>query len=184
MTDEEIITLYERRDEASIAETERQYGRYCRYIAGEILQNEQDAEEIVNDTYLKTWNSIPPEKPDSLKAFLGCITRRLSINRLEKRNAQKRGGEYTAALDELAECLPDGECASIPDEAALSDSLDRFIRTLDREDRFLFVRRYWFMTPVSALAREASLTESCVKSRLMRLRERLRAHLTKEGYTV
>lgn len=185
LTDEQIVTLYESRDESAISETDRKYGRYCRYIADSILPDRQDAEEIVNDTYLKAWNSIPPAKPNPLKSFLGCITRRLSLNRLERENARRRGGgQYAVCLDELSECLPDGEGESVPDGAALSDSLDRFLNGLNEEDKRLFVRRYWFMIPVNELARETASGESRIKSRLMRLRERLREHLTREGFTV
>ena len=107
MTDEKSVELYWERSEEAIKETDKQYGRYFHYIAKEILQDEEDAKEIVNDTYLKAWNSIPPERPNPLKAFLGRITRQLSLNRLEQNKAQKRGGgQYLLALDELAECLP------------------------------------------------------------------------------
>ena len=186
MTDEEIVALYWARSESAIAETDRQYGRYCRYIAASVLQNDADAEEIVNDTYFKAWNCIPPERPNPLRAFLGRITRQLSLNRLEHDNAEKRGGgHYAQSLEELEGCLPSGaDQDSIPDRAALADCLDRFLRSLTDEDRRLFLRRYWYMIPVSDRAREMKCGESRVKSRLMRLREKLRAHLEKEDYTV
>ena len=186
MTDQEIVALFWARSEKAIAETERQYGRYCRSIAASILHNDEDAEEIVNDTCLKAWNSIPPQRPDPLRAFLGRITRQLALNRLEHDTAEKRGGgQSTLALEELSECLPSGdETDNIPDRAALADSLDRFLRSLTDEDRRLFMRRYWYMIPVTDLAREMRCGESRVKSRLMRLREKLRAHLEKEDYTV
>lgn len=187
LDDEAIVTLFLTRDESAIAETDRRYGRYCLYIARHILGSREDAEETVNDTFLKAWNSIPPAQPNPLKAFLGRLTRQLSINRLEARSAAKRGGgEYALSLDELEDCIPDaannGE--DIPDASALRDSLDRFLRTLSDEDRALFLQRYWYMTPISVLATETASGESRIKSRLSRIRTRLRTHLEREGFTV
>ena len=109
MKDEAIIELYFARAEEAIRETELSYGQYCRSLAYGILRNHEDAEETVNDAYLKTWASIPPQRPANLKGFLGRITRQLSLNRLEKNTAAKRGGgTYALALDELAECIPGG----------------------------------------------------------------------------
>ena len=154
MTDEKIVELYWERSEEAIKETDKQYGRYFHNIAKEILQDEEDAKEIVNDTYLKAWNSIPPERPKPLKAFLGRITRQLSINRLERNKAQKRGGgQYLLALDELAECIPDSSGSKdFASDIDLSDTINRFLRGLPIEQRRVFIKRYWYMSSIADTA--------------------------------
>ena len=107
MEDKQIVDLYFERSESAIIETDKKYGRYCHYIANSILTNDEDAKEIVNDTYLKTWNTIPPQRPDSLKTYVGRISRHLSLNRYEAQSAQKRGGQLSLILDELTECITD-----------------------------------------------------------------------------
>ena len=187
MTDEEILALfYERREEA-IRETEKQYGSYFLAIARALLGNTSDAEEVVNDLYLKAWNTIPPAKPERLKPFLGSMTRQLALNRLEKNAAQKRGGgQYPYVLDELAEIVPDpGEDGgNYADSVALGDALNRFLRTLPDDARRIFIRRYVLLCPVADIARALSLGESKVKSSLMRSREKLKHFLKKEGFPV
>ncbi len=181
MTDFEIIQLYFDRSERAIEETDRAYGRYCRYIAGEILRNLEDSEEVVNDTYLRTWESIPPQNPSSLKLFLGKITRFLSINRLEYKNAQKRGGgQYELVLDELYGVVPSGD-GSVVDEIALKDVINSFLRSLSAEKRRIFIRRYWYMSPISEIADDFSISEGKVKMILSRTRKELKKTLEKEG---
>lgn len=109
MDDKQIVDLYWARSETAIEETEKKYGRYCHYIAYQILYNDEDAKEIVNDTYLKTWNTVPPQRPDPLKPYVGTISRQLSLNRYEAQNTQKRGGQVPLVLDELSECIPDND---------------------------------------------------------------------------
>ena len=184
MKDEAIINLYWARDEAAIDESERSYGRYLRGVAYGILRDREDAEEMVNDTWLKAWASIPPERPTYLKGFFGRITRQLSLNRLERETAEKRGGgEYRAALDELEECIPDGQSGGDPaDRIALQDALNRFLRELPEEQRNVFIRRYFYMEPVSGIAEACGMSVSKVKSMLMRTRDRLRKRLLEEGF--
>ena len=186
MTDEKIIELYWQRSETAIEETDRAYGRYFRSVAYGILLDNEDAEETVNDAYLKAWNTIPPEYPNYLKAFLARITRQLSINRLEQNTAKKRGaGQYTLILDELAECIPDGNSSEdIADRIALRDTLNVFLRSLRPEMRRVFIRRYWHMQSIAVIAGDCGMSESKVKSMLLRTRNRLKKHLMKEGYTV
>ena len=185
MKDEAIIELYWARSEAAIEETERAYGAYCRAVALGILRDRADAEECVNDVWLKAWNSIPPERPRSLKAFLARITRQLSINRLERDLAQKRGGgQYALVLDELAECIPDGSDGDLADLTALRDALNRFLRALPEEPRRVFLRRYWHTQSVAEIARDCGMSESKVKSMLLRTRNRLRTALAEEGFFV
>lgn len=185
MTDEMIVGLYFERNEKAIEETDRAYGRYFYRIAYGILSDEGDSKEIVNDTYMKAWNTIPPERPTLLKAFLARITRQLSINRLEHNNAQKRGGgQYFLALEELKECVSDNDPTDAVESVALQEALNRFLRSLSPDVRRVFIRRYWHIHSVSEIARELRMSESKVKSMLMRTREKLKKHLEKEGFNV
>ena len=181
MTDDKIVALYWARSEDAIKETEKAYGSYCYYIAFHILHEKQDANETVNDTYLKAWQNMPPQKPNPLKAFLGRITRQLSINRLEKRNATKRGGEYALSLDELENVIGDNT-QDIADQVALSEALTRFLYALPITQRRIFVRRYWYFESINEIASTFSISESKVKSMLMRLRKKLKQHLEQEGF--
>ena len=180
MNDQEIISLYFDRDEQAIAETDKRYGKTCMQVSMSILNSHPDAEECVNDTYLKTWNSIPPAKPHSLCAFLCRIVRNLSINRLEELTAAKRNRDLTVSFEELEACIP------LPDEQSpeLADLLESFLRKEGETDRVLFVGRYWFACPVEELARRTGLTRRAVHMRIFRTRERLRAYLTERGYGV
>ena len=184
MKDEAIIELFWARSEAAIHETDWAYGRYCQSIAYGILRVHEDAEETVNDTWLKAWDTIPPERPHYLKGFLGRITRQLSINRLEKETAQKRGaGQYALALEELAECIPDqSQGEDLADLTALRDALNRFLRSLPTEPRSVFLRRYWYAQSIAEIAAGCGMSESKVKSMLLRTRNKLRKALTEEGF--
>lgn len=184
MTDYEIIKLYFDRSERAIEETDRAYGKYCRYISFEILRDLQDSEEIVNDTYLKTWEAIPPKNPTSLKNFLGKIVRGLSINRLDEKNAQKRGGgELCAVLDELYGCIPSVD-EKYEDGELIRRVINEFLRSLPQDKRRIFVRRYWYMSPISDIAEDFSVSEGKVKMILMRLRKDLKKSLEREGVTL
>ena len=180
MNDQEIISLYFDRDEQAIAETDKRYGKTCMRVSMSILNSHPDAEECVNDTYLKTWNAIPPAKPHSLCAFLCRIVRNLSINRLEELTAAKRNRDLTVSFEELEACIP------LPDEKSpeLAELLESFLRKEGETDRVLFVGRYWFACPVEELARRTGLTRRAVHMRIFRTRERLRAYLTERGYGV
>ena len=181
MTDSEIIKLYFDRSERAIDETDRIYGRYCRYISFEILRSKEDSEEVVNDSYLKIWEAIPPQNPTSFKNFLGKIVRRLSINRLEYNLAQKRGGgQYDIVLEELQECIPLYD-ERYEDSQLIRDVINAFLRQLPDEKRRIFVRRYWYLSPISEIASDFSVSEGKVKMTLLRLREKLRDTLEKEG---
>lgn len=183
MDDKQIVDLYWQRDESAIEETDKKYGRYCHYIAYHILADDEDAKEIVNDTYLKTWNTVPPNRPDPLKPYLGTISRQLSLNRLEAQHAQKRGGQVALALDELAECIPDTDSgADIGESVALSDALTRFLWGLPERTRILFVRRYFYMSPVAEIAADFSMKESAVTMLMLRTRRKLAHFLKKEGF--
>lgn len=183
MDDSKIIELYMSRSEQAISETSEKYGRYCYCIAYGILHDDKDAEECVNDTYLRAWNSIPPNRPNRLQTFLGKITRNLSLNRWEKLSAEKRGaGQIPVILDELAECIPDGkDTEHTVDSMIIRDVLNRFLNNLPTKTRKIFVRRYWYMSSVKEIADEYGLSESNVTVILFRTRKKLKNLLGKEG---
>lgn len=176
MDDQSIIALYFARDEQALTESEREYGRYCMTVSLNILERRQDAEECVNDTWLRAWNSIPPTRPRSLKAYLGRICRNLSLNRLRDR----RNADLTLAFEELEECIPIRE-EQVSD---LPDLLDGFLRTLSDTDRRLMVGRYWYGHTARRLGEVYGLSENAVQIRLSRTRAALRAYLTERGYSV
>ncbi len=185
MDDKEIVDLYWARSEAAISETEKKYGRYCHYIACQILCSDADAEEIVNDTFWKAWNTIPPNRPHSLKPYVGMITRQLSYNAYAAKNAQKRGGQFEAVLAELSECIPDSDSgADIGTSIALRDALDRFIRSLPAKTRNIFLRRYWYSSAVPEIAAEYGMTKNHVTVLLFNTRKKLKKFLSKEGFSV
>lgn len=183
MDDSKIIELYMDRSEQAISETARKYGRYCHYIAYNILHNDEDSEECVNDTYLRTWNSIPPKRPNKLQTFLGKITRNLSLNKYEKQSAEKRGsGQIPLILDELTECIPaDRNSETLVEDMVIKETLDRFLENLSADARKIFVRRYWYMSSVKEIAEEYGLSESIVTVTLFRTRQKLKTVLEKEG---
>ena len=185
MEDKQIVDLYFARSESAITETDKKYGRYCHYIAYRILENDEDAKEIVNDTYLKAWNTIPPNRPDPLKPYVGMISRQLSLDRYEEYHAQKRGGQVTLVLDELAECIPDNNHQEdIGESVALRDALNRFVWSLSHKAQKVFVRRYWYTSSISEIAREYGMKESSVTVLLLRTRKKLKDFLQKEGFDV
>ena len=186
MEDDQIIGLYWERSEAAISETAKKYGRYCRRIAFNILQNDTDSEECVNDAYLRAWNVIPPHRPNSLSAYLGKITRNLSLNRYRHNTAQKRGLWQTSAiLDELEDCVPaPGDVEQIVDDIVLVEVLNRFLAALPEDSRKVFMRRYWYFNSVKEIAKGFGMSESRVKMTLLRARNSLKAQLEKEGITL
>ena len=184
MDDNSIIRLFYDRDESAVEETAKKYGSYCYAIANNILSNREDAEESVNDTYMDAWNSIPPHRPASLSLFLGKITRRVSIDRLRRNNAQKRGGgELALVLDELQQCIPsETDVEQEFEKQYLSQIINEFVKTLPGKERKVFLCRYWYMDSIRTISRRFGYSESKVKSMLFRIREKLRDALRKEGY--
>lgn len=183
MDDRQIIELYNERSEAAISETADKYGKYCYYIAYHILYNEQDSEECVNDTYLRTWEAIPPQCPDKLSAFLGKITRNLALNRYRYYAREKRGyGQIPLVFDELQECVPaPGGAEQVVEEKQLVELLNRYVRELPIEKRMMFIRRYWYMSSVQEIAEDFEISEGKVKMTLLRIRNKLKQTLEKEG---
>lgn len=186
MQDQQIIALYNERNEQAIVQTEAKYGTYCMSIAQNILRNLQDSEECVNDTWLRTWNSIPPVCPDSLKHYVGMITRNLSLNRFEHLHRAKRGGaEVVLALDEIGEVAdPDAEFFSRLDEHEFARILNAFLRELPERECSIFIRRYYYVQGVDEIARYYRITRANVFKILSRTRAKLREALEKEGYGI
>lgn len=181
MEDKRIIELFWERSETAIQETARKYGGYLRYIALRVVGDELDSEEIENDTYLRAWNSIPPEKPSSLKGYLASICRNLAINRYNLKNARKRG-ETEIALDELAECVADpSEENDLAEAFTLRRAIEEFLRSLDTKTRVIFLQRYFYVCPVAEIAERHGMKESTVTMLLFRTRKKLKEHLCKEG---
>ena len=182
MEDLQIIDLFWRRDESAIQETDRKYGRFCHTIAMNILTSRQDSEECVSDTYHRAWDTMPPQRPDSLRAYLGRIVRNLSISRYRASRAQKRFGGVEVLLSELEDCVPAPDATRRTAEAhELSGLIDQWLGRQGEEERTLFLRRYWNGESVKALAREAGLSPNAATKRLGRLRESLRKFLEEEG---
>ncbi len=183
MDDRQLIELYFARDESAIKLTADRYGKYCFAIANNILASREDAEEIVNEAYLRAWNSIPPQRPAVFRLFLARITRNLSLNRYEKRNAKKRGGEAELALEELAECTVgtvniEGELM----EHELKKTINAFISGLPERERAIFLRRYFRFESNAEIAERFGVSVNNLAVALSRTRKKLMKHLEKEGY--
>ena len=185
LEDFQIIDLYWKRNESAITETDRKYGGFCRRISNNILHNPWDSEECVNDAYTRCWDTMPPQRPMSLRAYLGAILRNLSISRYRAEHAQKRFGGAELLLSELGDCVPAPENIQRTVEAEeLGEYISRWLRGLDKEDRALFIRRYWNGDSVKSLAGEMGLRPNALTKRLLRLRENLRRTLEREGICV
>lgn len=183
MDDIGIIDLFFERCEDAIIQSRNKYQGYCYSIAFSILGSKEDAEECVNDTYMRAWNSIPPQRPDRLDVFLGRITRNLAFDRYRKTKAKRRiRASVTLVLSELEECIPDGGSETdVTDRLALGDALNAFLRSLAEDDMRIFVRRYWFGLSVADIAKERGMGQSNVKIRLHRMRLGLKKYLETEG---
>lgn len=182
MDDSKIIGLLWQRAEASLDALAKKYGPRLLSTARNILGSRQDAEESVSDTYLAVWNSIPPKRPDPLSGFVFKIGRNLALKRLRDSTAQKRNSTYDLSLDELAECIPGPALEETVEARELGRVIDRFLDTVSRESRVLFLRRYWFGDSAKELALHFGMTVNAVNVRLSRTRSGLRDYLIKEGY--
>ena len=184
MNDSQIVNMYWERNEKAIEETQKKYGKFCYSVAYSILCSEEDAKESVNDTYLDAWNSIPPHKPSVLSAFLGKITRRISIDKWRNKNAARRGGgQITDTLDELAECIPDSNGIEKQlEEKALNETINSFIKSLPKKEQKIFICRYWYLDSIKSISEQFGFSQSKVTSMLFRTREKLRKILMEEGF--
>lgn len=184
LLDLEIISLYFKRSEEAILQTQKKYGGYCLKIARNILPVLEDAQECVNDTYLAAWESIPPHKPLKLSTYLGKLTRRISIDRWRHMNAQKRGGDtVTLALEELGECIAsDSDPQAQVEAKELGRIISRFLLDLPGAERRVFVGRYFRLSSVEDIASEFDMTQGNVYTMLSRTRSKLRQYMIEEGY--
>jgi RNA polymerase sigma-70 factor (ECF subfamily) len=184
--DEKIVELYLARDESAIARTAEKYGAALRKTAERILRDAGAAEECENETYLEAWGLIPPHEPKSyLFAFLGRITRHLAIDECRKRESLKRQGLFCELTREMEECIPAGSSAEErADAEALKSAVNAFLDKCSREQRDVFLRRYWFFDTVGAICARYGFSKSKVKTMLFRMREGLRRHLEREGYII
>ena len=185
MDDKRIVELYWERSQAAIAHTQEKYGKYCHTIAYNILYSNEDAEECVNDTYLRAWSVMPPHRPDNLSGFLGRITRNLALDKYDRRRAAKRNANVELAYEELSECIPDSAgTLSESDAVILKDAINGFLESLPKNTRIIFMRRYWYLCSISEIAKGMSMSESNVKVSLMRTRRLFREYLEKEGIVI
>lgn len=186
MEDGKIVELYWARKEEAIACTQEKYDRYLMKIAWNVLSDEEDSRESVNDTYLAAWNSIPPQKPMALSAYLGKLARRISIDCFRGKNRQKRAGsQYALSLEELEDCVSGGDTTeALADGNRLKEAINTFLRQQDAAARNLFIGRYYYMDSLKEAAAYCGMSESKAKSLLYRTRLALKAYLEQEGFTL
>lgn len=186
LEDDQIIELFWQRSETAIQKTDEKYGSYCYAVANQILSNHQDSEECVNDTWLRAWNGIPPQRPGILRQFLAKITRNLAFDRYKARKTAKRGrGVIEEVLEELEGCIGSG--FDVEEEILgkeLEESIRCFVQTLSNRESDIFVRRYFYVESTDAIAKRFALKESNVLMILSRTRKKLRSYLEKEGYVL
>lgn len=184
MNDERIIELFQKRDEQAIRESMAAYGSYCHAVAAGILPNPADAEEAVADTWLSAWDSIPPHCPKYLRLFLGRITRNHAISIWRRNNARCRGsGQVPLALEELGECTaPETAPEAAVNTKELARTITAFLKTEPAMRRCVFLRRYFYLEEVPAIAGRYGQTEANVRMMLTRTRQKLKKYLTQEGY--
>ena len=184
MEDAKIIELFFQRNEQAVKETDTAYGRKLYVLSNNILNNREDAEESVSDTYMETWNSIPPKRPKYFYAFLASICRNISFNRLDWRLAAKRNAEAVALTQEMEMCIPDSRQEVEMDRRELRRTMEVFLDSLSKESRLIFLRRYLYVDTVAEIAARYGISESKVKTQLHRTRAKLHTYLAKEGIYV
>ena len=183
MDDQTIVLKFFERDEIALEESKKKYGDYCLYIADNVLRDRRDSEECLNDTLLAAWNSIPPQKPENLRAYLGKLTRETAVDRWRANNRQKRiPHAVLQPLDEIAEMVSGGDFDSALEEAELSAEISRFLASIDETKRNVFIRRYWHYDPIESICRRYGFGKSKVLMMLKRTRDDLARHLKKEGF--
>ena len=181
MEDQTIIDLFFARSEQALSETQQKYGTYCTAIAQRILQNHEESEECVSDAYLKLWQEIPPERPNSLRAFLSKIVQNSAISRYRNAHAEKRTADRCAKpFEELENCIA-GSSDELVDKIVVTELINRFLEKLKRSDRIIFVRRYWYFYSISEIAAMEDTNVAVIKMSLYRSRNRLRKLLEQEG---
>lgn len=185
MEDTSIIELYWKRDEQALRETDRKYGRLCYRLADNILKHKEDSEECVNDTFLKVWNSIPDDRPKHFSAYICQITKRLALSKLRYNTADKRSTDNAVPYEELSELVSGKDN---PEDAAvlaeISNCISDFLMKESKQNRQIFVRRYWYYDSAEVIAETFRISPNTVWSVLSRMRKRLKKHLQKEGYDI
>ena len=184
MDDSKIIELFFARNEDAIKHTDDTYGRRLFHLADNIVHNDQDAEESVNDTYMKAWDTIPPQRPEHFFAFIAKICRNFALKRIDWQKAKKRNAEVVTLTQEMENCIPDTYRDMEADERELGRILDAFLRTLTPENQMVFLRRYWYVDTIAEIAVRYGISESAVQMRLNRTRSKLAMYLAKEGIKV
>lgn len=185
MEDKQIIELFTERSERAIMEVSKKYGKVCLRTSFNIVNDWDDAEECVNDSYLGVWNAIPPHKPNPLLAFILKIVRNISINRQEFKMAEKRKGNYEICLDEMEDMISSSHEVEDEVEAAeLTKLIEQYLGTLSADNRILFIRRYWFMDSYKDLSVTTRMTEGNIRTKLSRLRAQLKSYLESQGVVV
>ena len=184
MTDSQIIELFWERNEAAIAQTDATYGRRLYTISDKILRSRQDAEESVNDTYMRAWETIPPQKPNYFFAYLAKLCRNFSLQRLQWNSAAKRNGEVVSLTQEMENCIPDRSYERKLEGEEIGRMLDRFLDSLSVESRLIFMRRYWYADSIQEIASRYHISQSKVKTQLHRTRNKLQQFLESEGICI
>ena len=184
MNDENIIELFFARDENALRETSQKYGALCAKIAMNVLADSGESEEVVSDTYLRAWNTIPPQRPESLKGYLAKVLRNGALSMLRKMSAKKRGsGVVEEVIDELREAETDSP-ESITDAKLLGELINGFVESLEKQQRIIFVKRYWYLSPSKQIAKECDMSTAAVNMALHRLRQQLKKYLEQEGFNL
>lgn len=182
MTDERLVELFFDRSEEAVTELSERYGRLCMAMASRLLHDSRDAEECVSDAYLAVWDTIPPNRPENLRAYLLRILRNLAIKRYRKNTAEKRDPSYDVSLDELAECIPDrSDTETALESAELTEAMNGFLASLSTVNRVIFLRRYWFADSCEEIGKRVGLREKNVTVRLTRIRKQLKTYLKNKG---
>lgn len=184
MEDSKIIDLFLARNEEAIRHTAETYGRRLFALADNILKNDQDADESVNDTYMRSWDTIPPQRPRHFFAYLAKICRHLALDRLDWKSAAKRKAEVVSLTQEMENCIPDQSRAHEPERKELGELLDTFLKSQTPENRMVFMRRYWYFDSIAEIAARYGIGEDAVQKRIARTKAKLAAFLKQEGICV
>lgn len=184
MDDNQILSLYRRRDQQAITETDRAYGKPLHALSERILHSFEDAQECVSDTYYKAWDTIPPQYPQHFFAYLAKICRNFAFGKLDSRHAAKRNAVLVSLSDELLQCVPASSMEETIESKAIAQSLNHFLETLSPENRVIFLRRYFYCDSVAEIAQKCNAGESKIKTRLHRMRKALHTYLEQEGIEV
>ena len=184
MTDQQIIALFWERNEDAVRQTDAVYGHRLYAISDKILHSRQDAEESVSDTYMRTWETIPPQKPNYFFAYLAKICRNFSLMRLQRNSAEKRNARVVSLTREMEACIPDSYHERKWEGEEIGRLLDVFLDSLSLENRLIFMRRYWYTDSIQEIATRYHISQSKVKTQLHRTRNKLKLFLESEGICV